>query len=133
MPEKTICFASKFYFIVVNFANPDMVGHTGILSAAKVAVETVDKMLGKICTCLDLVGGEALITADHGNAEKMADATTGQAHTAHTSEPVPLLYIGRKTEPAVTDGVLSDLAPTLLTLMDLPIPDEMTGRPIFKL
>ncbi len=119
--------------IICNFANPDMVGHTGNFEATVKAIEALDECIGRIVKALEKVGGEALITADHGNAEKMADATTGQAHTAHTSEPVPLLYIGRKTEPAVTDGVLSDLAPTLLTLMDLPIPDEMTGRPIFKL
>ena len=119
--------------IICNFANPDMVGHTGNFEATVKAIEALDECIGRIVTALEKVGGEALITADHGNAEKMADATTGQAHTAHTSEPVPLLYIGRKSEPVVTDGVLSDLAPTLLSLMDLPIPDEMTGRPIFKL
>jgi 2,3-bisphosphoglycerate-independent phosphoglycerate mutase len=110
-----------------------MVGHTGNFEATVKAIEALDECIGRIVTALEKVGGEALITADHGNAEKMADAATGQAHTAHTSEPVPLLYIGRKAETQVKDGVLSDLAPTLLTLMDLPIPDEMTGRPIFKL
>lgn len=119
--------------IICNFANPDMVGHTGNFEATVKAIEALDVCIGRIVEALEKVGGEALITADHGNAEKMADATTGQAHTAHTSEPVPLLYIGRKAEPVVNNGVLSDLAPTLLTLMDLPIPDEMTGRPIFKL
>ncbi|WP_223670702.1 2,3-bisphosphoglycerate-independent phosphoglycerate mutase [Kangiella shandongensis] len=119
--------------IICNFANPDMVGHTGNFEATVKAIEALDECIGRIVEALEKVGGEALITADHGNAEKMADADTGQAHTAHTSEPVPLLYIGRKAEPVVTNGVLSDLAPTLLTLMDLPIPEEMTGRPIFKL
>ncbi|GAA0205787.1 2,3-bisphosphoglycerate-independent phosphoglycerate mutase [Kangiella japonica] len=119
--------------IICNFANPDMVGHTGNFEATVKAIEALDECIGRIVEALEEVGGEALITADHGNAEKMADAKTGQAHTAHTSKPVPLLYIGRKAEPVVADGVLSDLAPTLLSLMDLPIPDEMTGRPIFKL
>lgn len=118
--------------IICNFANPDMVGHTGNFDATVKAIEALDDCIGRIVSALEKVGGEALITADHGNAEKMADATTGQAHTAHTSEPVPLLYIGRKAEVIVNDGVLSDLAPTLLTLMDAPIPSEMTGRPIFK-
>ena len=89
--------------------------------------------MDRIVSALEKVGGEALITADHGNAEKMADATTGQAHTAHTSEPVPLLYVGRKAKAKISDGVLSDLAPTMLDLMQLPIPEEMTGRPIFEL
>ncbi len=119
--------------IICNFANPDMVGHTGNFAATVKAIEALDICLGRIVTALEKVGGEALITADHGNAEKMADATTGQAHTAHTSEPVPLLYIGRNAKAIVTDGVLSDLAPTMLQLMDLPIPAEMTGRPIFEL
>ena len=119
--------------IICNFANPDMVGHTGNFEATVKAIEALDECIGRIVTALEKVGGEALITADHGNAEKMADATTGQAHTAHTNEPVPLLYVGRKAELIVDDGVLSDLAPTMLTLMELPIPDEMTGRPIFKL
>ncbi|AOE49036.1 2,3-bisphosphoglycerate-independent phosphoglycerate mutase [Kangiella sediminilitoris] len=123
----------KYDAIICNFANPDMVGHTGNFEATVKAIEALDECIGRIVEALEKVGGEALITADHGNAEKMADDTTGQAHTAHTSEPVPLLYIGRKAAPTVTDGVLSDLAPTMLTLMGLPIPEEMTGRPIFKI
>ncbi|WP_251358904.1 2,3-bisphosphoglycerate-independent phosphoglycerate mutase [Kangiella sp. TOML190] len=119
--------------IICNFANPDMVGHTGNFAATVKAIEALDDCIGRIVSALEKVGGEALLTADHGNAEKMADASTGQAHTAHTSEPVPLLYIGRKAQVQVSDGVLSDLAPTMLDLMGLPIPAEMTGRPIFKL
>lgn len=119
--------------IICNFANPDMVGHTGNFEATVKAIEALDICIGRIVTALEKVGGEALITADHGNAEKMADACTGQAHTAHTSEPVPLLYVGRNAKPAVSNGVLSDLAPTMLQLMELPIPEEMTGRPIFEL
>ncbi len=119
--------------IICNFANPDMVGHTGNFEATVKAIEALDICLARIVSALEKVGGEALITADHGNAEKMADATTGQAHTAHTSEPVPLLYVGRKAKAKISDGVLSDLAPTMLDLMQLPIPEEMTGRPIFEL
>ncbi|NVJ64847.1 MAG: 2,3-bisphosphoglycerate-independent phosphoglycerate mutase [Gammaproteobacteria bacterium] len=119
--------------IICNFANPDMVGHTGNFEATVKAIEALDVCLGRIVSALEKVGGEALITADHGNAEKMADACTGQAHTAHTSEPVPLIYVGRKAQAAINDGVLSDLAPTMLTLMNLPVPAEMTGRPIFEL
>ncbi len=119
--------------IICNFANPDMVGHTGNFEATVKAIEALDICLGRIVSALEKVGGEALITADHGNAEKMADASTGQAHTAHTSEPVPLLYVGRKAKAKISNGVLSDLAPTMLDLMQLPIPEEMTGRPIFEL
>ncbi|HEY9032144.1 MAG TPA: 2,3-bisphosphoglycerate-independent phosphoglycerate mutase [Kangiella sp.] len=118
--------------IICNFANPDMVGHTGNFDATVKAIEALDVCIGRIVEALEKVGGEALITADHGNAEKMADASTGQAHTAHTSEPVPLLYVGRTATVKVSDGVLSDLAPTMLTLMGLSIPEEMTGRPIFE-
>ena len=78
------------------------------------------------------MGGECLITADHGNAEQMVDHESGQAHTAHTSDPVPLIYVGRQAK-AVDGGILSDIAPTLLTLADMPIPPEMTGKPLFKL
>lgn len=119
--------------IICNFANPDMVGHTGNFEATVKAIEALDTCIGRIVNALEKVGGEALITADHGNAEKMADASTGQAHTAHTNGPVPLLYVGRSSEVVVNNGVLSDLAPTMLHLLDLPIPTEMTGRPIFKI
>ncbi len=125
--------SQEFAVIIGNFANPDMVGHTGNFDAAVKAIETIDTCLGRIVDALEKVGGEALITADHGNAEKMADDVTGQAHTAHTSEPVPFIYYGRSAEVAVTDGVLADVAPTLLTLMGLPVPEEMTGRPIMRL
>ncbi|MCW8857556.1 MAG: 2,3-bisphosphoglycerate-independent phosphoglycerate mutase, partial [Kangiella sp.] len=122
----------SFDVIVCNFANPDMVGHTGNFDATVKAIEALDVCIGRIVEALEKVGGEALITADHGNAEKMADASTGQAHTAHTNEPVPLLYVGRKATVKIRDGVLSDLAPAMLSLMELPIPEEMTGRPIFE-
>ncbi len=119
--------------IICNFANPDMVGHTGNLAATIKAIETIDDCIGKIVAALQSVGGEALITADHGNAEMMFDHSTGQPHTAHTQELVPLLYIGRPARIIKTDGILSDIAPTMLYLMGMPQPNEMTGKPIFKL
>jgi 2,3-bisphosphoglycerate-independent phosphoglycerate mutase len=125
--------SGEYAVIIGNFANPDMVGHTGNFEAAVKAIETIDVCLGRIIDALDKVGGEILITADHGNAEKMADDDTGQAHTAHTSQPVPFIYYGRPADVVVTDGVLADVAPTLLTLMGLPVPQEMTGRPIMRL
>ncbi len=124
--------SGKYNSIICNFANADMVGHTGNFKAAVQAIEVLDTCLGKIITALHKVHGEALITADHGNAEKMQDETTGQAHTAHTTDPVPLIYVGRKAQILHQDGVLSDVAPTMLSLMGLPIPPEMTGRVLFK-
>jgi len=115
-----------------NFANGDMVGHTGVFDAAVKACEAVDHCIGRVTDALAEVGGECLITADHGNAEKMLDEETGQAHTAHTNLPVPLIYFGRKAE-VVEGGKLSDLAPTMLTLMGLPVPPEMTGKPLMIL
>jgi len=122
-----------YQMIICNFANPDMVGHSGNFSATVKAIETIDHCLGKIITALQEVGGEALITADHGNAEFMFDKTTNQPHTAHTTDPVPFLYIGRKAMINNNNGKLSDIAPTLLYLMDLPQPNEMTGKPLVKL
>jgi len=119
--------------IICNFANPDMVGHTGNFKATVKAIEIIDACVGKIIKALQQVGGEALITADHGNAEIMFDETTGQAHTAHTHELVPLLYIGRKAHVIKKDGILADIAPTMLYLLGIKQPDEMTGQPIFKL
>jgi 2,3-bisphosphoglycerate-independent phosphoglycerate mutase len=135
LTEKLVAaIASKHYdLIVCNFANPDMVGHTGNFVATVKAIEAIDDCLGKIEQALVAVGGEALITADHGNAEKMQDPLSGQAHTAHTSEPVPLVYIGRNAKPSGIKGTLSDIAPTLLYLMDLDTPVEMTGKPLFIL
>lgn len=123
----------QYDVIVVNYANGDMVGHTGVFSAAVQAVECLDACLGRIVNALDKVGGEALITADHGNVEQMEDESTGQAHTAHTCEPVPFIYVGKRSASMCNDGVLADVAPTMLTLMGLPIPEEMTGRSIVKL
>ncbi|WXL26220.1 2,3-bisphosphoglycerate-independent phosphoglycerate mutase [Ectopseudomonas mendocina] len=123
----------RYDVIIVNYANGDMVGHTGVFSAAVAAVECLDTCIGRIVEALDKVGGEALITADHGNVEQMADETTGQAHTAHTCEPVPFIYVGKRSASIREGGVLADVAPTLLTLMGLPVPPEMTGTSIVEL
>ncbi|MBE1286795.1 MAG: 2,3-bisphosphoglycerate-independent phosphoglycerate mutase [Alteromonadaceae bacterium] len=118
--------------IICNFPNGDMVGHTGNFDAAVKACEAVDTAIGRVLAALAEVGGECLITADHGNAEQMQDPNTGQAHTAHTSEPVPFIYYGRKAE-ARTGGTLSDVAPTMLHLLGMEQPTEMTGTPIVTL
>ncbi|WP_163370774.1 2,3-bisphosphoglycerate-independent phosphoglycerate mutase [Endozoicomonas acroporae] len=113
--------------IICNYANCDMVGHTGDFNAAVKAVEAVDASIGRVLEALDEVGGQCLITADHGNAEQMEDPTTGQAHTAHTCELVPLVYAGPQSIQ-LKDGILSDLAPSLLALMGLEQPAEMSGK-----
>jgi len=118
--------------IICNFANPDMVGHTGDFNATVKAIEAIDRCLERIHAAARAVGGEILITADHGNAEKMYDPETGQAHTAHTTNPVPFVYIGRQAR-IVSAGSLEDVAPTMLYLMDVPIPSEMSGRPLVEL
>jgi 2,3-bisphosphoglycerate-independent phosphoglycerate mutase len=121
--------SGKYDLIVLNFANPDMVGHTGILAAAIKAVEAVDGGLGRIADAVARQGGALLVTADHGNCEMMRDPVTGGPHTAHTTDPVPVLLAG---SPGATlhDGRLADIAPTLLHLMGLPQPKEMTGQPL---
>jgi 2,3-bisphosphoglycerate-independent phosphoglycerate mutase len=122
----------KYDAIVCNYANGDMVGHTGNLEAATKAIEVLDECLGRVVTAMREAGGEVLITADHGNAELMQDPQTHQAHTAHTLNVVPLLYVGRKAKIA-HGGALQDVAPTLLTMMGLPPPPEMTGKPLITL
>jgi len=122
----------RFHAIICNYANADMVGHTGNLDAATRAIETLDQCLGRVIEAMRESGGEVLVTADHGNAEMMADPKTNQAHTAHTTNLVPLLYVGRKAEVADT-GALSDIAPTLLAMMGLPQPTEMTGKSLINL
>ena len=119
--------------IICNFANADMVGHTGNFSATIKAVETIDACLKRIVNALETVKGELLITADHGNAEAMYCDNSQQPHTAHTNGPVPLVYMGRAARLHHPDGSLSDIAPTLLTLMNLDPPPEMTGTPLFIL
>ena len=123
--------AKKYDAIVCNFANGDMVGHTGILSAATRAIEVLDECLGRVIKAMQAIGGEVLITADHGNAETMLDEINHQPHTAHTLNLVPALYIGRKAKIA-DGGALRDVAPTLLKMMGVPQPAEMTGKPLIE-
>ena len=119
----------RFDFILANFANTDMVGHTGVLAAAVRAVETVDECIGRIADAVGRAGGALIVTADHGNAELMFDAGTGQAHTAHTTHPVPCLLIHAPARArALRAGRLADLAPTVLDLLGIDRPGEMTGR-----
>lgn len=117
-----------YNLIVLNFANCDMVGHTGIFDAARKAVETVDKCVGRVVEKVLSVGGKAIITADHGNAEKMWDEETNAPHTAHTSNPVPFIVIGEDNVALKDNGRLCDIAPTILDIMGKPIPAEMTGQ-----
>ncbi|MGQ0801325.1 MAG: 2,3-bisphosphoglycerate-independent phosphoglycerate mutase [Pseudomarimonas sp.] len=123
--------AQRHHLIICNIANPDMVGHTGILSAAIAAVEAVDVAIGEIVHAITAVGGEMLLTADHGNLEQMSDPESGQPHTSHTIGPVPLVYVGRKATVR-GGGALQDVAPTLLTLLGLPVPADMTGRSLLE-
>jgi 2,3-bisphosphoglycerate-independent phosphoglycerate mutase len=123
--------SGKYDLIVMNYANPDMVGHTGSLAAAIKAVETVDAGLGRIADAVRKAGGALVVTADHGNCELMRDPETGGPHTAHTTNPVPLLLVGGG-DVALTEGRLADLAPTLLALMELPQPAEMTGVSLLR-
>jgi 2,3-bisphosphoglycerate-independent phosphoglycerate mutase len=120
--------AQRYDAIICNYANGDMVGHTGIFDAAVRAVETVDASLARVIGAIEATGSQCLITSDHGNVEKMCDEVTGQPHTAHTCEPVPLVYVGPRRITLRDGGLLSDIAPTMLHLMDLPVPQEMTGR-----
>ena len=124
--------SGKYDAIICNYPNGDMVGHSGVFEAAVKACEAVDSCIGRVVDALEEFGGEALITADHGNAEQMADLKTGQAHTAHTSEPVHFIYVGRDAEP-MQGKALSDVAPTMLHLMGMEQPNEMTGTPIMML
>ena len=124
--------SDRFDVIICNYANPDMVGHTGDFDAAVKAIEILDNYVNQVVQAVEKAGGEMLITADHGNAELMFDIETGQAHTAHTTNVVPFLYVGRKGQ-AADRGSLEDVIPTMLYLMGLPIPVEMTGRPLINL
>lgn len=118
--------------IVVNFANPDMVGHTGILPAAIRACEAVDAALGRAVAALESAGGAMIVTADHGNCEQMWDPVTNGPHTAHTLNPVPAILVGGPAGARLRDGRLADLAPTVLALMGLPQPAEMTGKSLLQ-
>ncbi|MFT5867097.1 MAG: 2,3-bisphosphoglycerate-independent phosphoglycerate mutase, partial [Gammaproteobacteria bacterium] len=118
----------SYDLIITNFANPDMVGHTGDLAAAIAACEAVDHGLGKVLAALKSAGGAMIVTADHGNCEMMIDPETGGPHTAHTLNPVPVALVGGPDAASLHNGRLADLAPTLLALLGLPQPDEMTGQ-----
>ncbi|MEX1234103.1 MAG: 2,3-bisphosphoglycerate-independent phosphoglycerate mutase [Roseovarius sp.] len=124
----TRAIGEGYDLIIANYANPDMVGHTGDLAAAIAACEAVDAGLGRVIEALKQAGGAMIVTADHGNCETMIDEVTGAPHTAHTTNPVPAILIGGPEGAALSDGRLSDLAPTLLALMGLETPPEMTGR-----
>jgi 2,3-bisphosphoglycerate-independent phosphoglycerate mutase len=123
--------SGRYDLVVLNFANPDMVGHTGVLSAAIKAVETVDSGLGRIAEAVAQAGGALLVTADHGNCELMVDPETGAPHTAHTTFPVPVMVIGSEAK-GLADGRLADIAPTLLALLGVPQPAEMTGTSLLR-
>ena len=121
--------SEKYNNIILNFANPDMVGHTGNLEAAIKAIETIDECVGRVINAIDKVNGTLLITADHGNSEQMIDYKTGEPHTAHTTNPVPLILYGMENV-TLNSGKLADLAPTMLDIMGLEKPQEMTGESI---
>jgi len=126
--------SGKYDFVLVNFANPDMVGHTGMLEPAIAAVEAVDRGVGAIVEAARSVGGAVLVTADHGNCELMRDPVSGAPHTAHTTNPVPLLYMNDRDVKARLrpGGRICDVAPTILKLMGLPQPSVMTGVPLIE-
>jgi len=121
----------KYDTIILNYANPDMVGHTGILEAAVKAIETIDECVGKVVQAVKEKDGVILITADHGNSEQMIDYKTGEPHTAHTTNPVPLILVGMEGV-ALKEGKLADLAPTMLDIMGLEKPEEMTGESLIE-
>jgi len=123
--------SERFDLIVCNIANPDMVGHTGNLQAAILAAQAVDVAIGEVDAAVRAAGGALLITADHGNLEMMRDPATGQPHTAHTVGPVPLVYVGERRATLRAGGALRDVAPTILDLLGVPQPAEMTGRTLF--
>lgn len=133
LTDRLIAEIPNYDVIICNFANPDMLGHTGNFDATVEAIEVIDRCLSKIIPAIQAVGGETLITADHGNAELMFDDHTHQPHTAHTSELVPLVYIGRKATFTKSNGVLSDIAPTMLYLLNIEQPTEMTGKTLLHL
>ena len=124
--------SEEFDAIICNYANCDMVGHTGDYSAAMQSVNAVDECLQKVLASLAKAGGEALITADHGNVETMFDRAANQPHTQHTTLPVPLVYVGDRTLTLASGGSLADIAPTMLALMDLPKPTEMSGTSLIE-
>ena len=128
------CICSRQYHVIIgNYANPDMVGHSGNFQATKQAIEALDHCFGKIIKALDECGGELIMTADHGNAEIMFDPTTQQPHTAHTTCLVPFVYKGRSAKITKPEGGLIDIAPTMLYLLGIKPPKEMTGESLLQL
>mgnify|MGYP000906735147 FL=1 len=124
--------SDKYDMIILNYANPDMVGHTGVFDAAKKAIEAVDKCLGKVVEKILEKQGTVFITADHGNAEVMVDYSTGTPMTAHTTDPVPFIYVSKDARELRKSGILADIAPTMLQIMNIKIPAEMTGKSLIK-
>jgi len=117
--------------IIMNYANPDMVGHTGVYEAAVKAIEAVDECMGRVVDAVIKKNGTVLVTADHGNAEKMIDYETGEPHTAHTTNPVPFILISDR-KYKLRPGKLADVAPTMLKLLGIEKPEEMTGQPLIE-
>lgn len=124
--------SDEYDMIILNYANPDMVGHTGVFQAAKKAIEVVDECLGKVVDKILLKDGTVFITADHGNAEIMIDFSTGEPMTAHTTDPVPFIYVAENAKEMRMGGRLADIAPTILAAMGLQVPEEMTGKSLIK-
>ena len=122
--------SKKYDSIILNYANPDMVGHTGNLDAAIKALETIDECVGRVVEAVENNGGVLLITADHGNSEQMIDYATGEPHTAHTTNVVPLILVGK--EAKLKEGRLADLTPTMLDIMGIEKPAEMTGESLLE-
>jgi 2,3-bisphosphoglycerate-independent phosphoglycerate mutase len=129
---ETAIGSGKYDLIVVNFANPDMVGHTGVMSAAVEAVAVIDECLGRLRAAVERAGGVLLITADHGNIEMMKDPVTHEPHTAHTTLDVPIIAVSDKRGIKLVNGRLADVAPTLLALMGLQKPSAMTGHSLIE-
>ena len=124
--------SGKYDLVVANFANPDMVGHTGVLPAAIKAIEVVDECLGKVVESVQSVHGNLFVLADHGNADVMIDKKTGEPYTAHTTNPVPFILVSEEDYRLREGGCLADVAPTLLELMGIPQPKEMTGKSLLR-
>ena len=124
--------SGKYDLVVANFANPDMVGHTGVLSAAIKAIEVVDECMGKVVDAVESMNGNLFILADHGNADIMIDEKTGEPYTAHTTNPVPFILVSEEKHKLREGGCLADVAPTLLELMGIPQPKEMTGKSLLE-
>ncbi|MDO4223307.1 MAG: 2,3-bisphosphoglycerate-independent phosphoglycerate mutase, partial [Acinetobacter sp.] len=125
--------SGKYDVLIANYANGDMVGHTGVFEAAVKSVEAVDTCLGRVYEAVMAQKGHMIVTADHGNVEQMQDYESGQVHTQHTTEPVPFIYVGQTGAEIAEGGILADIAPTILSLMNVPIPAEMQGKNLIHL